>query len=40
MINKLLVIIAVGGAAIAAAITVNMFLWQDEVVEKIGRAHV
>ena len=33
MVNKPLVIIAVGGAAIAAAITVNVFLWQDEVVE-------
>ncbi len=33
MINNPLVITAVGGAAIAAAIAVNVFLWQDEVVE-------
>ena len=33
MFNKPLVIIAVGGAAIAAAITVNVFMWQDEVVK-------
>lgn len=33
MVNKPLVITAVGGAAIAAAIAVNVFLWQDEVVE-------
>ena len=34
MVNKPLVIAAaVGGAAIAAAIAVNVFLWQDEVVE-------
>ena len=33
MVNKPLVITAVGGAAIAAAIAVNVFLWQDEVME-------
>ena len=33
MVNKPLVIAAVGGAAIATAIAVNVFLWQDEVVE-------
>ncbi len=33
MVNNPLVITAVGAAAIAAAIAVNVFLWQDEVVE-------
>ena len=33
MVNKPLVIAAIGAATIGAAITVNEFLWQDEVVE-------
>jgi hypothetical protein len=36
LVNKPLVAAAVGGAAIAAAIAVNVFLWQDEVVETAG----
>ncbi|MCH7937580.1 MAG: LysM peptidoglycan-binding domain-containing protein [Proteobacteria bacterium] len=36
VIKPLVIAAAVGGAAIAAAITVNVFLWQDEVVETAG----